>query len=149
MFVRGNCVARNLLRGAIRLAGPSSSASAHRRLFSSIPAAVSAQPQQWTRTATDTLVTSARPLTPSDASYDGIAKVCVSVCDGSVSRVTPPSGRNHPLVDRHHRLPSRNAFTLHHHIVTPALYCPVLHAHVRPRGSHSIHRPNAGSGLAF
>jgi hypothetical protein len=80
LFRRGNCIARNLLRGAARVAASSPSASADHRLASSFAAAsahaASAQPMQWTRAAADTLVTSARPLTPSDASYDGIAKVC-------------------------------------------------------------------------
>jgi hypothetical protein len=78
LFCRNRCIARYLQRGFAQPA-PSSAAPAHHRLISAAAAAhtatVPAQLMQWTRAASDTVVTSARPLAPSDASHDGIAKV--------------------------------------------------------------------------
>lgn len=116
LFSKGNRAVRSFLRGTIRLRSSKFTAVADRRLASATAAAsgnvVSVQPLQWTRAAADTLVTSARPLAPSDASYDGIAKVYLVTCDDYFSLMTPLSGRNHPVVDRHHRIPSRNSISI-------------------------------------
>jgi hypothetical protein len=70
MLCKSRSFFRHLLRSSSQLL------PVDRRLLSSAaPATAPAQPLQWTRAASDTIVTSARPLAPSDASHDGIAKV--------------------------------------------------------------------------
>jgi hypothetical protein len=71
-------VALHLLRGSAQPVPSSTALADHRRVSSAAAAPTATLPahlQRWTRSASDTIVTSARPLAPSDASHDGIAKV--------------------------------------------------------------------------
>ena len=94
--------APHLLPLVARLAPPSTARLIARSSSSATAAAASpagaAQPLQWSRAASDTVVTSARPLTPSDASHDGIAKVRVAR-SAFVPPLTCGSGWLHPLLD--------------------------------------------------
>jgi hypothetical protein len=153
LSIKRLCVNHTVARHVLRCgssAGFSLPAPAHRRPFSSAAttstSAHSTQPIQWMRAASDTLVTSARPITPSDASHDGIAKVS-TLAAAARGPLTLPPGRHYSFVDRHNRISSINASLFRHHKYDFLFLSSVLHAHVRSRGSHSLHRPDAGWGL--
>jgi hypothetical protein len=82
--------------------------------------APSVQALQWTRAASDTLVTSARPLAPSDASHDGIAKVCARLLWLPCIPLTPPLGRDDSFMDRRHCISSRNNILSRHNLCNPS-----------------------------